>query len=64
VPATLSAQDIIPAGLLESIFDTELFTQERGRATIFLPCDPWQAAWDDAHRAWTSRRLTGCLTPA
>jgi DNA-binding transcriptional MerR regulator len=40
VAATLSAQDITPAGPLGGIFDAELFTQERGRATIFLPCDP------------------------
>ena len=40
VAATLSAQDISPAGPLGGIFDTELFTQDRGRVTIFLPCDP------------------------
>ena len=40
VAATLSAQDISPAGPLGGIFDTELFTEDRGRATIFLPCDP------------------------
>jgi DNA-binding transcriptional MerR regulator len=40
VAATLSAQDINPAGPLGGIFDTELFTEDRGRATIFLPCDP------------------------
>jgi DNA-binding transcriptional MerR regulator/effector-binding domain-containing protein len=38
--ATLSAQDINPAGPAGGIFDTELFTEDRGRATIFLPCDP------------------------
>ena len=37
--ASLSAQDIQPAGPAGGIFDTELFTEERGRATIFLPCD-------------------------
>jgi effector-binding domain-containing protein len=40
VAATLSAQDISPAGPLGGIFDTELFTEDRGRVTIFLPCDP------------------------
>jgi len=40
VAATLSAQDINPAGPLGGIFDTELFTEDRGRVTIFLPCDP------------------------
>ena len=40
VAATLSAQGINPAGPLGGIFDTELFTEDRGRATIFLPCDP------------------------
>jgi DNA-binding transcriptional MerR regulator len=38
--ATLSAQDIDPAGAAGGLFDTELFTEDRGRATIFLPCDP------------------------
>src|SRR5258706_9076811 len=38
--ATLSAQDITPAGPAGGVFDTELFTEDRGRATIFLPCDP------------------------
>jgi DNA-binding transcriptional MerR regulator len=40
VAATLTAQDIAPAGPLGGIFDTELFTEDRGRVTIFLPCDP------------------------
>ena len=40
VAATLSAQDINPAGPLGGIFDTKLFTEDRGRVTIFLPCDP------------------------
>src|ERR1700730_12129506 len=40
VAATLSAQDISPAGPLGGVFDTELFTEDRGRVTIFLPCDP------------------------
>jgi DNA-binding transcriptional MerR regulator len=38
--ATLSAQDIKPAGPAGGVFDAELFTEDRGRATIFLPCDP------------------------
>jgi len=38
--ATLSAQDISPAGPAGGVFETELFTEDRGRATIFLPCDP------------------------
>jgi DNA-binding transcriptional MerR regulator/effector-binding domain-containing protein len=40
VAATLSAQDITPAGPLGGIYDTELFTEKRGRVTIFLACDP------------------------
>ena len=38
--ATLSAQDINPAGPGGGVFDTEIFTDDRGRATIFFPCDP------------------------
>jgi DNA-binding transcriptional MerR regulator len=37
--ATLSAQDIDPAGPAGGVYDTELFTEDRGRATVFLPCD-------------------------
>jgi DNA-binding transcriptional MerR regulator len=37
--ATLSAQDISPAGPAGGVFDTEIFTDDRGRATVFLPCD-------------------------
>ncbi|WP_370148149.1 MerR family transcriptional regulator [Streptacidiphilus sp. EB129] len=40
VAATLSAQGINPAGSLGGIYDTELFTEGRGRVTIFLPSDP------------------------
>jgi DNA-binding transcriptional MerR regulator len=40
VAATLSAQDITPAGPLGGVYDTELFTEGRGRVTIFIPCDP------------------------
>jgi DNA-binding transcriptional MerR regulator len=36
--ATLAAQDINPAGPAGGVFSTELFTNERGEATIFLPC--------------------------
>jgi DNA-binding transcriptional MerR regulator len=38
--ATLAAQEINPTGPAGGVFDTELFTYERGRATIFLPCHP------------------------
>jgi DNA-binding transcriptional MerR regulator/effector-binding domain-containing protein len=40
VTATLSAEGISPAGPLGGVFDTDLFTEGRGRITIFLPCDP------------------------
>src|SRR5579864_9413082 len=40
VAATLSAQGISPAGPLGGIYDTELFTDDRGQVTIFIPCDP------------------------
>ncbi|HLX78506.1 MAG TPA: MerR family transcriptional regulator [Acidimicrobiales bacterium] len=40
VAATLSAQGINPAGPLGGIYDTELFTDDRGQVTIFIPCDP------------------------
>jgi DNA-binding transcriptional MerR regulator len=36
--AVLAAQHISPAGPGGGIFQTELFTEERGEATIFLPC--------------------------
>jgi DNA-binding transcriptional MerR regulator len=39
VAATLSAQDITPAGPIGGVYDTELFTEGRGRVTIFIPCD-------------------------
>ena len=38
--ATLAAQDINPTGPAGGVFGTELFTDDRGRATIFLPCHP------------------------
>ena len=37
--ATLSAQRISPIGPAGGIFESELFTEEQGRATIFYPCD-------------------------
>jgi DNA-binding transcriptional MerR regulator len=36
--ATLAAQHITAVGSGGGIFQTELFTEERGEATIFLPC--------------------------
>jgi DNA-binding transcriptional MerR regulator len=38
--AVLAAQDIQPSGPAGGIYSTELFTDERGQATLFLPCDP------------------------
>jgi DNA-binding transcriptional MerR regulator len=35
--ATLAAQDVLPAGPPGAIYSDELFTHERGLATIFLP---------------------------
>src|ERR1700730_14686217 len=40
VAATLSAQDVTPAGPPGAIFDRELFPEGRGQVTIFLPSDP------------------------
>jgi DNA-binding transcriptional MerR regulator len=36
--ATLDAQDVLPAGPGGGIFSGDLFTHERGEATIFVPC--------------------------
>ena len=36
--ATLTAQGVAASGPAGGIYATELFTEERGRATIFLPC--------------------------
>ncbi len=36
--ATLAAQGITAAGPGGGIYQTELFTEEQGEATIFLPC--------------------------
>jgi DNA-binding transcriptional MerR regulator len=38
--ATLAAQEINLTGPAGGVFETELFTDDRGRATIFLPCHP------------------------
>jgi DNA-binding transcriptional MerR regulator len=37
--ATLAAQNVQAAGPAGGIFANELFSDERGRATIFVPCD-------------------------
>ncbi len=42
--ATLAAQKIAPAGPAGGIFASELFTHERGEATIFVPCTPPERA--------------------
>jgi DNA-binding transcriptional MerR regulator/effector-binding domain-containing protein len=38
--AVLAAQSIPPTGPAGGIYSTELFTDERGQATIFVPCHP------------------------
>ncbi len=38
--ATLAAQDMAPTGPAGGIFANELFAEERGQATIFVPCQP------------------------
>jgi DNA-binding transcriptional MerR regulator len=38
--ATLAAQNIDPTGPAGGVFSMELFTDERGQASIFLPCHP------------------------
>ena len=38
--ATLAAQDIGPTGPAGGVFESEFFTDDRGRATIFYPCHP------------------------
>jgi DNA-binding transcriptional MerR regulator len=37
--ATLAARGVTPTGPAGGIFSNELFTEERGRATVFLPCE-------------------------
>lgn len=37
--ATLAAQGIVPAGPAGGMFSNELFSDGRGTATIFIPCD-------------------------
>jgi DNA-binding transcriptional MerR regulator len=39
IRATLSAQDIAPGGPPGGIYANELFSEERGEATVFLPAD-------------------------
>jgi DNA-binding transcriptional MerR regulator len=36
--ATLIAQDVLVAGPAGGIYDDDLFANERGRATVFIPC--------------------------
>jgi DNA-binding transcriptional MerR regulator len=36
--ATLTAQDIAPAGPAGGVYESEFFTDDRGRATVFYPC--------------------------
>ena len=36
--ATLAAQDVGPTGPAGGIYESEFFTDERGRATVFYPC--------------------------
>jgi DNA-binding transcriptional MerR regulator/effector-binding domain-containing protein len=38
--ATLAAQGVAPTGPAGGVFSNELFTDRRGKATVFLPCDP------------------------
>src|SRR5207249_10588737 len=38
--ATLAAQRVPPAGPAGGIFANELFAEDRGEATVFIPCDP------------------------
>jgi DNA-binding transcriptional MerR regulator len=38
--ATLSAQGITPSGPAGGLFSAELFSDERGAATVFVPCPP------------------------
>jgi effector-binding domain-containing protein len=37
--ATVAAQNLTPSGQAGGIFASDLFTHERGEATIYLPCD-------------------------
>ena len=37
--ATLAAQHVVPTDAAGGIFADQLFTHERGQATIFIPCD-------------------------
>jgi DNA-binding transcriptional MerR regulator len=49
--ATLTAQDIAPAGPAGGVYESEFFTDDRGRATVFYPCH-------------SSPRLVGRVTTA
>lgn len=53
IKATLSAQGIPPAGEPVGIFSSDLYAQERGVATVYVPCDPIPRA--------TGRVTTGVL---
>src|ERR1019366_6186649 len=37
--ASLAAQDIVIAGPAGGIYSNDLFTEDRGEATVFIPCD-------------------------
>jgi DNA-binding transcriptional MerR regulator len=37
--ALLTAQDTAPAGPAGGVYESEFFTDDRGRATVFYPCD-------------------------
>jgi DNA-binding transcriptional MerR regulator len=39
INAALAAQRILPAGTAGGIFENALFSQARGEATVFVPCD-------------------------
>jgi len=49
--ATLAAQDIAPTGPAGGVYESEFFTDDRGRATVFYPCH-------------SSPRLVGRVTTA
>jgi effector-binding domain-containing protein len=36
--ATLAARDIAPTGPAGGVYESEFFTDDRGRATVFYPC--------------------------
>ena len=53
--ATLAAQGIAAAGPAGGIYANELFTDERGEATIFLPAAAESGARRPGRRRWSSR---------